>query len=98
MVLTFGIILVVAAIALAGVAVLIPRTPTVPLDRRRPFRTEPDSQLTRFAGIRRPGHRALPCQAELPLLQPGNPGKCRAAPEPGRFPAPGASSAPSSAP
>ncbi|MFJ5699407.1 type II secretion system F family protein [Arthrobacter sp. NPDC093139] len=50
MVLTFGIIFVIAAIALAGVAVVIPRTPTVPLDRRRPFRTEPDSQLTRFAG------------------------------------------------
>lgn len=50
MVLTIGIIFVIAAIALAGVAVVIPRTPTVPLDRRRPFRTEPDSQLTRFAG------------------------------------------------
>lgn len=50
MVLTFGIILLIAAIGLAGVAVVIPRTPTVPLDRRRPFRTEPDSQLTRFAG------------------------------------------------
>jgi tight adherence protein B len=50
MVLTFGIILVVAAVALAGVAVLTPRTPTVPLDRRRPFRTVADSQLTRFAG------------------------------------------------
>ncbi|MFJ5693574.1 type II secretion system F family protein [Arthrobacter sp. NPDC093125] len=50
MVLTLGIILVIAAIVLAGVAVMIPRTPTVPLDRRRPFRTESDSQLTRFAG------------------------------------------------
>ncbi|GAA1269354.1 type II secretion system F family protein [Arthrobacter pascens] len=50
MVLTLGIILLIAAIAVAGVAVVIPRTPTVPLDRRRPFRTEPDSQLTRFAG------------------------------------------------
>ena len=50
MVLTLGIILVVAAIALAGVAMMIPRSPTVPLDRRRPFRTEADSQLTRFAG------------------------------------------------
>jgi len=50
MVLPLGIILVVAAVALAGVAVMIPRTPTVPLDRRRPFRTESDSQLTRFAG------------------------------------------------
>ncbi|WP_461172054.1 type II secretion system F family protein [Arthrobacter sp. Z1-9] len=50
MFLTFGIILVIAAIAVAGVAVMIPRTPTVPLDRRRPFRTDSDSQLTRFAG------------------------------------------------
>src|SRR6476620_8088767 len=50
MLLTMGIVLVVAAVALAGVAALIPRTPTVPLDRRRPFRTEADSQLTRFAG------------------------------------------------
>jgi tight adherence protein B len=50
MVVTIGVILVVAATVLGGVAVLIPRTPTVPLDRRRPFRTEADSQLTRFAG------------------------------------------------
>ncbi|MDQ0677551.1 tight adherence protein B [Arthrobacter pascens] len=50
MVLTFGIILVVGAVALAGVAVMIPRTPSVPMDRRQPFRTESDSQLTRFAG------------------------------------------------
>lgn len=50
MVLTIGTILVVAAVALAGVAVLIPRTPSVPLERRRPFRTESGSQLTRFAG------------------------------------------------
>lgn len=49
MVLTLGIFLVITAIALAGVAVMIPGTPTVPLDRRRPFRTEADSQLTRFA-------------------------------------------------
>jgi tight adherence protein B len=50
MILTIGVVLVVAAAVLGGVAVLIPRTPTVPLDRRRPFRTESDSQLTRFAG------------------------------------------------
>ena len=50
MILTISVILVVAAAALAGATVLIPRTPTVPLDRRRPFRTESDSQLTRFAG------------------------------------------------
>jgi tight adherence protein B len=50
MIVTLGVVLVVAAAVLGGVAVLIPRTPTVPLDRRRPFRTEADSQLTRFAG------------------------------------------------
>lgn len=50
MVLTIGISLVIAAIAVTGVAVMIPRTPTLPLDRRQPFRTESDSQLTRFAG------------------------------------------------
>lgn len=50
MVLTTGIILVISAVLLAGVAVVIPRTPAVPLDRRRPYRTESNSQLTRFAG------------------------------------------------
>jgi tight adherence protein B len=50
MIVILGVVLVVAAAVLGGVAVLIPRTPTVPLDRRRPFRTEADSQLTRFAG------------------------------------------------
>lgn len=50
MVLIISVILVVAAAVLAGATVLIPRTPTVPLDRRRPYRTESDSQLTRFAG------------------------------------------------
>ncbi|MBT2552934.1 type II secretion system F family protein [Arthrobacter sp. ISL-5] len=50
MFLTMGVVLVVASAILAGVAALIPRTPTVPLDRRQPFRTESDSQLTRFAG------------------------------------------------
>ena len=50
MVLTLSVILVVSAAILAGVTVLIPRTPAIPLDRRRPFRTDSDSQLTRFAG------------------------------------------------
>ncbi|GAB14834.1 putative type II secretion system protein [Arthrobacter globiformis NBRC 12137] len=50
MIVTLGVVLVIASVVLGGVAVLIPRTPTVPLDRRRPFRTEADSQLTRFAG------------------------------------------------
>ncbi|MFC7849259.1 type II secretion system F family protein [Arthrobacter sp. NPDC057388] len=50
MIITLGVVLVVASVVLGGVAVLIPRTPTVPLDRRRPFRASADSQLTRFAG------------------------------------------------
>ncbi|MGP4031560.1 type II secretion system F family protein [Pseudarthrobacter sp. 1C304] len=50
MVLTIGVILVVAAAVLGGVAALIPGTPAIPLDRRRPYRTESESQLTRFAG------------------------------------------------
>lgn len=50
MAVTIGVVLVIASALMGGVAVLIPRTPTVPLDRRRPFRTEADSQLTRFAG------------------------------------------------
>jgi tight adherence protein B len=50
MIVTLGVVLVVASVVLGGVAVLIPRTPTVPLDRRRPYRAEADSQLTRFAG------------------------------------------------
>jgi tight adherence protein B len=50
MVLIISVILVVAAAALAGATILIPRTPTVPLERRRPYRTDSDSQLTRFAG------------------------------------------------
>jgi tight adherence protein B len=50
MIVTLGVVLVIGAAVLGGIAVLIPRTPTVPLDRRRPFRTEVDSQLTRFAG------------------------------------------------
>ncbi|MFE5836128.1 type II secretion system F family protein [Arthrobacter sp. NPDC056493] len=50
MIVTIGVVLVIASALLGGVAVLIPRTPTVPLDRRRPFRAEADSQLTRFAG------------------------------------------------
>lgn len=50
MMLSFGIILFVAAVALAAVAVLSPRTPTVPLERRRPYEFAKNSQLSRFAG------------------------------------------------
>lgn len=50
MMLSAGIILFVAAVALAAVAVLSPRTPTVPLERRRPYESAKNSQLTRFAG------------------------------------------------
>lgn len=49
--LPLGILLIIAAIALTAVVVSMPSAPAVPLDRRRPFRTESDSQLTRFAGF-----------------------------------------------
>ncbi|MBT2521305.1 type II secretion system F family protein [Arthrobacter sp. ISL-28] len=50
MMLFAGITLFVAAFALGAVALLIPRTPTVPLERRRPYAFAKNSQLTRFAG------------------------------------------------
>ena len=50
MMLFAGIILFVAAFALGAVALLSPRTPTVPLERRRPYEFAKNSQLTRFAG------------------------------------------------
>lgn len=45
-----GVGLFSAALFLLGLLVLAPRTPRVPLDRRRPAQNHPDSQLTRFAG------------------------------------------------
>lgn len=50
MIVMLGVMLVVASVVLGGVAVLTQRTPTVPLERRRPYRVEADSQLTRLAG------------------------------------------------
>lgn len=50
MILTIGTVIILLAVLLLGVAVLLPSTPSVPLDRRRPFQTEPPSSLTRFAG------------------------------------------------
>jgi tight adherence protein B len=50
MILVIGTVIILLAVVLLGVAVLLPGTPSVPLDRRRPFETEPPSSLTRFAG------------------------------------------------
>jgi tight adherence protein B len=49
MILLTGTAFMLAAILLFGVAVILPKSPGVPLDRRRPYQI-PDSQLTRFAG------------------------------------------------
>lgn len=48
--LTFGITLVIAGVVLAAVAYGMQGSPTLPLNRRRPFRSESESQLSRFAG------------------------------------------------
>ncbi|WP_426996569.1 type II secretion system F family protein [Pseudarthrobacter sp. N5] len=50
MMLTIGMTFLCAATVVLGSALLMPRTPEVPLDRRRPFEVDPPSQLTRFAG------------------------------------------------
>ncbi|MCX2747078.1 type II secretion system F family protein [Arthrobacter sp. MI7-26] len=50
MTLLTGMALMLAAILLFGVAVILPKAPEVPLDRRRPYQVGPGSQLTRFAG------------------------------------------------
>jgi tight adherence protein B len=50
MMLSAGMALMLSAILLLGVAVILPKTPEVPLDRRRPYQVESGSQLTRFAG------------------------------------------------
>lgn len=49
MILAVGTIVLLAAVCLLGIAILIPSTPDVPLDRRRPFDPEPPSSLARFA-------------------------------------------------
>lgn len=50
MMLTAGAFLFLAAAVLLGVAVILRPAPQVPLDRRRPYESEPDSQLTRITG------------------------------------------------
>ncbi|GAB2713566.1 type II secretion system F family protein [Arthrobacter bambusae] len=50
MILLIGTALMLSAILLFGVAVILPKTPEVPLDRRRPYQVASGSQLTRFAG------------------------------------------------
>ncbi|NUT69815.1 type II secretion system F family protein [Pseudarthrobacter sp. C4D7] len=49
MIIAMGSAILFAAICLLGVAVLLPGTPPVPLDRRRPFEPEPPSSLSRVA-------------------------------------------------
>lgn len=49
MIMTVGAVLLLAAVCLAAVAVLLPSSPQVPLDRRRPFEAEPPSSLSRLA-------------------------------------------------
>ena len=48
--LTFGALLLFLAAILLGVALVMPGTPQIALDRRRPYDTDPPSQLTRLAG------------------------------------------------
>lgn len=50
MTLTIGAAFMATALLLLAVAVLLPGTARVPLDRRRPVQTAPDSSLSRFAG------------------------------------------------
>ena len=49
MIMTVGAVLLLTAVCLAAVAVLLPSSPQVPLDRRRPFEAEPPSSLSRLA-------------------------------------------------
>jgi tight adherence protein B len=50
MILFVGLALMLSAIVLFGVAVILPKAPEVPLDRRRPYAVGPGSHLTRFTG------------------------------------------------
>jgi tight adherence protein B len=50
MMLQVGFVFMLAASAALTVALFMPRTPSVPLDRRRPYEVDPPSQLSRFAG------------------------------------------------
>ncbi|WP_255768023.1 type II secretion system F family protein [Pseudarthrobacter sulfonivorans] len=47
--LSIGIVVLLAAVGLLGIAVLAPGTPEVPMDRRRPFEANPPTTLTRLA-------------------------------------------------
>ena len=49
MILAVGAVILLVAVSLLGVAVLLPSTPEVPLDRRRPFEPEPPSSISRLA-------------------------------------------------
>ena len=48
---TVGVLLLLTAPILLGVAILIPGTPDIALSRRRPFDADPPSQLNRLAGV-----------------------------------------------
>ncbi|ADX73897.1 Flp pilus assembly protein TadB [Pseudarthrobacter phenanthrenivorans Sphe3] len=50
MILAVGAVILLVAVSLLGVTVLLPSAPRVPLDRRRPFESEPPSSLSRLAG------------------------------------------------
>ena len=49
MILAAGAVILLAAVCLLGVAVILPGAPAVPLDRRRPFETDPPTSLSRLA-------------------------------------------------
>jgi tight adherence protein B len=53
-ILAVGAVILLLAVTLLGVAVLLPSTPEVPLERRRPFDPEPPSSISRLAlsGVR----------------------------------------------
>jgi len=51
MLMTVGVLLLLTAPILLGVAILIPGTPDIALSRRRPFDADPPSQLNRLAGV-----------------------------------------------
>lgn len=44
-----GVAVLLVAVSLLGIAVLAPGAPEVPMDRRRPFESNPPTTLTRFA-------------------------------------------------
>ncbi|TNB70756.1 type II secretion system protein F [Arthrobacter sp. BB-1] len=50
MILAVGSTILLVAVVLLGATMLLPSTPEVPLDRRRPFESEPPSSLSRLAG------------------------------------------------